>query len=185
MENPIQSIELPPEGESRSIRIEPHQYSKLMAAFDTFKNPFIKRFMLFLIETALRRGEALSLLWDDVWLEKRFILLRKGKDQKARQVPLSTAAVSLLQGLPRSADNLHIFPITGNVVKLSMRDAIKRAGLSGSGICTHTFRHEACSRLGDLGFTPVQIAAVSGHKTLQLVARYTHVDVRAIAEKLG
>ena len=93
--------------------------------------------------------------------------------------------MSLLQGLPRSADNLHIFPITGNVVKLSMRDAIKRAGLSGSGICTHTFRHEACSRLGDLGFTPVQIAAVSGHKTLQLVARYTHVDVLALAEKLG
>lgn len=137
-----------------------------------------------MIETALRRGEALSLLWEDVWLEKRFILLRKGNDQKARQVPLLTAAVSLLQALPRSADGPHIFPITGNVVKLSMRDAINRAGLTGSGICTHTFRHEACSRLGNLGFTPVQIAAVSGHKSLQLVARYTHVNVRAIAEKL-
>ena len=66
-----------------------------------------------------------------------------------------------------------------------MRDAINRAGLTGSGICTHTFRHEVCSRLGDLGFTPVQIAAVSGHKSLQLVAQYTHVNVRAIAEKLG
>ena len=108
-----------------------------------------------MIETALRRGEAISLLWEDVLLEKRFILLRKGKDQKARQVPLLTAPVSLLQALPRSADGLHIFPITGNVVKLSMRDAINRAGLTGSGICTHTFRHEACSRLGDLGFTPV------------------------------
>lgn len=138
-----------------------------------------------MIEAAQRRGKALSLLWEDVWLERRFILLRKGNDQKARQVPLLTAAVSLLQALPRSADGLHIFPITGNVVKLSMRDALNGAGLTGSGICTHTFRHEACSRLGDLGFTPIQIAAVSGHKSLQLLARYTHVNVRAIGEKLG
>jgi len=46
-ENPSQSIELPPESESRSIRIEPRHYTKLMAAFYTFKNPFIRPLMLF------------------------------------------------------------------------------------------------------------------------------------------
>jgi len=185
VDNPIQSIKLPPEGEPRTIRIQPDQYTKLLAAFDTFQNPHIKPFILFLVETALRRGEALSLLWDDVRLEQRFILLRKGKNQKPRQVPLSTSAVAVLQNLPRNSDSLYIFPISTDVVKQSMRTAIRRAGLIGSGICTHTLRHEACSRLGDRGFTAVQIAAVSGHQTLQLVARYAHIDVLALAKQMG
>ncbi len=185
VENPIESIELPPEGKPRTIRIQPNEYEKLMTAFDTFTNPYIKPLVLFLIETALRRGEALSLLWEDVHIEKQFVFLRKGKNQHPRQVPLSTRAIAILKDMPRKQEDLVIYPITGNVVKLSMRHALKRAGLEKSGICTHTLRHEACSRLGDLGLTPIQIAGVSGHRTLQLVARYTHLEVQSLANKLG
>lgn len=185
VDNPIQAMELPSEGEPRSIRVEPSQFAALMIAFDTFKNPFIKPLILFLVETALRRGEALSLQWADVQIGNQFVLLRKGKNQKPRRVPLSTRAIKILQELTRTEDNPTIFPITGNVVKLSMRHALKRAGLEGSGICTHTLRHEACSRLADRGFTGLEIAMVSGHKTLQLVERYAHLGMKQVADKMG
>ena len=44
----------------------------------------------------------------------------------------------------------------------------------------HDLRHEACSRLADLGWTTIQIQQVSGHKTLQSLERYTHASTAGV-----
>lgn len=39
----------------------------------------------------------------------------------------------------------------------------------------HDLRHEAASRLFEKGLNPMQLAAISGHKTLEMLKRYTHL----------
>ncbi len=49
----------------------------------------------------------------------------------------------------------------------------------------HDLRHEAISRLFEKGFNMMEAAAISGHKTLQMLKRYTHLDPRSLLGKLG
>jgi len=47
-------------------------------------------------------------------------------------------------------------------------------------------RHEAISRLAERGdFSTLELAAISGHKTLQMLKRYTHLQAESLARKLG
>jgi integrase len=45
-------------------------------------------------------------------------------------------------------------------------------------------RHEATSRLFALGLNPIEVAAITGHKTLQMLKRYTHLNATDLAKKL-
>jgi len=51
------------------------------------------------------------------------------------------------------------------------RDACDKAGLAG--LSAHGLRKAAARRLADAGCSAKQIAAVTGHRTLQEVAHYT------------
>nr|WP_205736195.1 tyrosine-type recombinase/integrase [Acidiferrobacter sp. SPIII_3] len=46
-------------------------------------------------------------------------------------------------------------------------------------------RHEAASRLSEKGFGAMEVAAITGHKTLQMLKRYTHLRAEDLAELLG
>ena len=63
-----------------------------------------------------------------------------------------------------------------------MRDAIKEAGLPAKCV-SHGLRKAGMRRLAEAGRTEKQIAAVSGHKTLREVERYTAAaDQRRLAQ---
>ena len=49
----------------------------------------------------------------------------------------------------------------------------------------HDLRHEATSRLFELGLNPMEVASITGHKTLQMLKRYTHLRAEDLAKKLG
>jgi integrase len=58
------------------------------------------------IETGMRRGELLGLLWDNVDLERRTAFLPVTKNGESRGVPLSSRAVEVLRALPPSTNGL-------------------------------------------------------------------------------
>lgn len=45
--------------------------------------------------------------------------------------------------------------------------------------------HEATSRFFERGFTMMEVASITGHKTLAMLKRYTHLSPQDLAEKLG
>jgi integrase len=49
----------------------------------------------------------------------------------------------------------------------------------------HDLRHEATSRLFERNLNPLEVAAITGHKTLQMLKRYTHFAAEELAKKLG
>jgi integrase len=62
------------------------------------------------------------------------------------------------------------------------RKAVARSGITG--LTFHDLRHEATSRLFEKGLNPMQVAAITGHKTLQMLKRYTHLRAEDLAKLL-
>ena len=48
----------------------------------------------------------------------------------------------------------------------------------------HDLRHEAVSRFVEMGLSDQEVAAISGHKSMQMLKRYTHLRAEDLVEKL-
>ena len=59
----------------------------------------------------------------------------------------------------------------------------KAAGIEG--LTFRDLRHEATSRLFEKGLNPMEVAAITGHKTLQMLKRYTHLRAKDLVERRG
>jgi integrase len=49
----------------------------------------------------------------------------------------------------------------------------------------HDLRHEAVTRLFEKGLNPIEVGMVSGHKTLSMLQRYTHLRPEELVAKLA
>jgi integrase len=68
-------------------------------------------------------------------------------------------------------------------MKQAFDRACKRAGIDD--LRFHDLRHEAVSRLFEKGFNPMEVSTISGHKTLQMLKRYTHLRAEDLAKRMG
>nr|WP_244142351.1 site-specific integrase [Burkholderia vietnamiensis] len=137
------------------------------------------------IHTGMRQGEVRSLLWENIDLDRRVAILPAAatKTLTMRSIPLNSRCATVLSSLP-GARRRPVFPgVTRDAVKLAFKRARTRAGLSDFRF--HDTRHEATSRLFELGLNPVEVASVTGHKTQAMLARYTHLQASELVKKLG
>ncbi len=102
---------------------------------------------------------------------------------RAQAVPRDQA-LELLGGLPRNirSDQV-VFPLHFEPLKSSWRRACARAGISD--LRFHDLRHEATSRFFEKGLNVMEVAAITGHKDLRMLQRYTHLRAEDLALKLG
>ena len=75
-----------------------------------------------------------------------------------------------------------MFPITGNAFRLSWERVKKKAEIDD--LHFHDLRHEAISRLFEMGLTTPEVALISGHRDMRMLFRYTHPLRTQISEKL-
>jgi integrase len=194
VENPVSGIRRPPPSQARDRRLEEGEEERLLAALEDHpapgekkyrvgsRNPWIKPVVRLALATAMRRGELLSLTWDNIDLKRRVAYLPKTKNGDPRSVPLSSQAVAVLQELPRSIDD-RVFPITANTLKLAFVRAVIRAEINDFHF--HDLRHEATSNLAEKLPNVIELAAVTGHKDLRMLKRYYHPRAEDLAKKLG
>ena len=69
-------------------------------------------------------------------------------------------------------------PLTNNMVAESVRRAVRRAGLTVSGV--HRLRHTFCSHLAMRGVPARAIQELAGHQDLTTTQRYMHLSPAAI-----
>lgn len=190
---PFKDVRKPAENRARDRRIEAGELEAICGMAATSE---LAAFIRLAVETAARRGELLALEWRDVNLQAAVMTLRQTKNGEVRTIPLTPAAVTLLASLPRPIHGGPVFSLAKDRVSHGFNRAMKRAraayvAAGGDdpqwlvGIRLHDARHEACSRLAESGFSTLEVAAVSGHKTLQLLKRYTHLRPEALAAKLA
>lgn len=129
----------------------------------------------------MRQGELLSLTWSQVDMKRRLALLvdtEKIKSREPRAVLLSSSAATVLNALPRSVSG-SVLPVERLTLYHAFRYACDRAKIKN--FTFHDLRHEALSLLAERGnFSVLELAAVSGHKTLQMLKRYTFYKSESI-----
>jgi len=180
--NPIDSVRKPKIGNnSRDRRLNTDEESRLFSACKEYSEP-LPGIVIIALETGMRRGEIASLLWRHADLGRRVIHIPETKNGEPRDVPLSSHAAGVLRTLPRNI-NGRVFDMRADSITQAFSRACKRAGIEG--LCFHDLRHEATSRLFEKGLNPMQVAAITGHKTLQMLSRYTHLRAEDLAKMLG
>jgi len=180
--NPIKNIKLPTPNKARDRRLEKGEEKKLLKECDASKNTWLGAIVRLAIETGMRKGELLKIQWEHVNLKARKIQLYDTKNSDNRAVPLSATAQDVLKGLPRAIKGA-VFPTSDNAVKLAFIRACERAEIQG--LTFHDLRHEATSRFFERGLDVMQVSAITGHKNLQMLKRYTHPRAEDLAELLG
>lgn len=98
-------------------------------------------------------------------------------------MPLSPVAKGILNALPRQISG-RVFGLTEDMITAGMRKAVHKAKLED--LTFHDLRHEAISRLFEnTDLDSMEIAQISGHKTMQMLKRYSHLRTARLAERLA
>lgn len=182
--NPVAMVRKPsrPPGRTRVLSTLEEQALLEAARPVGRRNPWLSPAITLAVETAMRRGELLALRWPHIDLAKATALIPQTKNGHARRIPLSRRAVQVLQGLPQSIDGRVISVQAAALHKLFER-ACARAGVTD--LHWHDLRHTAVSRLAKRLPNVVELAAVSGHRSLSMLQRYYHVEAEELARKIG
>ena len=178
--NPLNSITLPKKGKSRDRRLEDGEYDQLLAEADSYGGA-ISKIIDIAIETGMRRGEITKLKWSKYDSEKRIITVEDTKNGDDRAIPLSTKANEIINSIPKNDE--YIFPMRGDSIGQAFRRITNRAKLND--LRFHDLRHEATSRLFEQGLGIMEVSAITGHKDLAMLKKYTHLKAADLVQKLN
>jgi len=182
--NPCALVRRPASPQGRARLLTADEEVRLISELQPIRrrSPWMVPLVLLALETAMRRGELLSMRWENVNLQTQTALLPMTKNGTARVVPLSRRAVAVLQALPK-ADIGPVFPLSYMVVNNCFVDACKRAQIVN--LHFHDLPHTATSRLAEKLPNVIELASVTGHQTIQMLKRYYHPKAEILAQKLG
>lgn len=137
----------------------------------------IKPIVITALNTGMRKGEILSLKWDNLDLKHGFILLDTTKNGERREIPVNNTLRQSLQAITRRLDSPYVFyHVTGNRyldVKRSFKTALRKAGIRDFHF--HDLRHTFASQLVMAGVDITTVKELLGHKTLTMTLRYSHL----------
>ena len=188
--NPIKGIKRMPPSQGRSKRVTSDIEKILLNSCDAISLSLLCSIIKFAIQTGMRRGEIMGLTWDDIDLPNRKAYLHQTKNGEPRQVPLTRQAMAVLEALSR--DEERVFPMSMTCLRSQFQRIKEYAKPKWDGkgsnpfedLRFHDLRHEALSRLSDIGLNVIELSHISGHKTLGMLKRYTHPSHQAIFLKL-
>lgn len=192
--NPVLSIRRPSPGAGRDRRLTPDEEHRLLEAVDAHSNPMLGWIVRLALETGMRVSEILGITRRQLDLSRRVVRLTHTKNASSRTVPLTHEAVRVLQAALdnpiRPIDTDLVFfgepghddkrrPYQFNPVWLKIKKLVDMADLH-----FHDLRHEAVSRLVEAGLSDQEVAAISGHKSMQMLKRYTHLRAEELVSRL-
>lgn len=186
-ENPVRSVSKGQESPGIVRFLSNEERARLLKACAHAKAPrWLHPLVLLALATGARRGELLGLKWADVDLGRSVITLHVTKNRDRRAIPIAGAALRVLQewARVRSIHDDRVFPgLTPDkplAIDAAWYDALDRSGIENFRF--HDLRHSAASYLAMSGATAPEIAAVLGHRTLQMVKRYAHLGEQHTAD---
>lgn len=148
-----------------------------------------------LYSTGIRRAEMMRLLIYDIDIKNRTVLVREGKGQKDRLVPIGERACYwvtryLHEVRPQFVaghDDGRLFltrygdAMTDDHVTGAVKEYVERSGVAAEGAC-HLFRHAMATHMLENGADTRYIQAMLGHSDLSTTQIYTHVALTKLKE---
>jgi integrase len=159
------------------------EYQRLLEAAE--EGPWYLRPLIELsANTGLRRGNLLSLRWEEIDLETRVIRKTITKNNRTLALPLTERVVQILEALQegREGDAAFVFPHWEGQqagrpildIKNSFRAALRRAGIGN--FRWHDLRHCFGSWLVRGGAKLVAVQKLMGHRSNRITMRYAHLS---------
>ena len=196
--NPCVNIRKPSPGEGRDRRLSKIEEARLIEAVSKYSNPMLGWIVRAALATCMRSNEIVSLRRSQIDLQRRIVRLANTdtKNGSARTVPLSKEATEVFTqalanpirpidcdlvffGEPGRDKNKTRRPYAFNKIFGQIKKDIGMADLH-----FHDLRHEAVSRLVEGGLSDQKVSAISGHKSMQMLKRYTHLRGEDLVEEL-
>jgi integrase len=213
LRNVVRDVKKPEIAKGRDRRVSELELQYLLRAatftppdrLDEAPAPGLAPLITLAVETSMRLSELIGLDWKHVDLKRRTAHLPTSKNGEARTVALSSQAIATLQALKkakkvqtvdgklfdwsRSDSVSHPFRrCVKRAIALYKADCVEAKAKPASGFLInvrfHDLRHEATSRLFEKGLNPMEVASMTGHKSMQMLKRYTHVEAAKLAAKL-
>ena len=178
------------EERGRIVVLSDDEADALLRAALADQDPYLWLFVMFGLNTAMRHAEILSTRFDQLDMDNRRLHVPEAK-AGARAQPITPELAEVLQKEQEMADDPKgwIFPsLRPGLSRLGHRThmgrpfqrAVIRAGLDPKMVTPHVMRHTAITNMVQSGVDLPTIQRISGHKTLAMVLRYTHVHGRHI-----
>ena len=181
--NPVKQIRIPKPGKPRQRRLRPGEEDAILAACATSSATYLHSLVVMAIETGMRFGELVSITWDNVDLSARTVHLPDTKNGHPRTVPLSARALGAMRAVPSGYEG-RVFTGKPGSIRAAFGAALKRSGV-GSDLRFHDLRHEAVTRLFEKGLNPIEVGMISGHRSLSMLQRYTHLRAEDLVRRLA
>lgn len=167
----------------RYLSVEEAQ--RLYVAVCKSDNTMLKFIVPMLILTGARKREVLDAKWQDFDFTRRIWRIPMSKSGKARHVPMSDGAMTVLNSLPRNAKTDYVFanPKTNKpFVSIFVAWNTSRKSVGLSDVRMHDLRHSFASLLINSGRTLYEVQHILGHTQVKTTQRYAHLSENTLLD---
>lgn len=176
-DNPVKRVKMEKENPPKDRWLAYEEEERLLKACPDW----LKEIVIFALNTGLRQGDILSILWKDVDLENGIILLNISKIGTRDSIPLNSIVWDLLRRKASERTHLssdYVFPseagtrMDGGNLRTDFMKALKKAGVKDFRF--HDLRHTFATRLVQNGVDLYMVQRLMHHKQIQTTMRYAH-----------
>jgi len=197
--NPTRKIKVPKKKNRIPAVISQAEFDMLISAIDFgplhYRKNFVrdKLIISMLFYTGIRRAELLALSWNDLNLDNSTLIVRNGKGNKDRIIPLHRALQPLIEEylnirLPLKNNALFIGKYGKRLGKNSFASMLKThleaSGLSKKGYSAHSFRHSFATHLIESGVDLFKVQRLLGHESLDTTKIYINFNSSQMAKAI-
>jgi len=203
--NPVARITVPRRSRTREVRaLNKRERAMLIAGADKLaansrrvsakQAPLVVRLLL---KTGLRRAELLALTWNDLDVDRGELIVRHGKGDKSRRVPIEDkdllgrlAAVRRARDIDKPGNNAALVaPIFVGTLSNKLSECsfyklfhriLKLGDLLDRGITPHTLRHTFGTMLCAAGVPVPHVKDLLGHEDIGSTMIYVHSTPREL-----
>ncbi|MBF0327299.1 MAG: tyrosine-type recombinase/integrase [Alphaproteobacteria bacterium] len=185
--------------EARTVTLTEGESQSLLAALNEWREQHTDTRSVdaieILMQTGARRGEVLSMRWDQIDWENGVWIKPSAhtKQKKEHRVPLIEPTLAILRRIYENGGALSEWVFPGDVdgqhikeIKRVWAAVLKRAGLPG--VHLHDLRHSYATALVESGVSLELVGRLLGHTQVATTRRYAHPGdaiLREVAGRIG
>jgi integrase len=131
----------------------------------------LKPILVTAVNTGMRLSEVLNLKWNDVDLDKGYLIVRDSKNYESRTISLNPNLKAALSSLKKETQSEYVFN-GRKTIKRAWTNTLRKSGIPHCRF--HDLRHTFASNLVMNGYDLVTVAELMGHKDISMTKRYSH-----------
>ena len=165
-------------GKERTLSLE--EADLILEQCKRSKNSYLYCIILLALTTGMRKGEILGLKWNQIDFDNGLAHLRETKNNHNRTVPLVEEVLDEIETIynNRNPAKEHVFASRTAFGEIDINKAwytvLKRSGIEN--LRFHDLRHSFATMAAQQGASNLELSTAMGHKTLQMLKRYTHLE---------